>query len=129
MRRLAACLALLPLLSGCLVAAAGAGFLIGRELDVADATQELTVELDVELVWEAARASLLALGVERYETAERPRRIAGPVDGGVIEYEVVADGLNRTRVRVRAVRSLGLGSPELAELGRQTLLERVATDL
>ena len=91
--------------SSCIVlAGAGAGYLISQE--VAGATHQAQVQLDVDSVWAQAQETIAGHADDGIETTDFPRRIEAVVDGASVEVEVQAYDLNRTIVKVTATRYL-----------------------
>jgi hypothetical protein len=110
-----------------MVGAAGAGYLVGRELDAEAAERTLEAPLDHELVWHAIGELLEELGPSSPRAFERPRRWVAEFDQGLAEVQVEHLAVNRTSVRVRAVRGLGLAAPQLAADVAASIEARLAT--
>lgn len=125
-----AALLTLPLLSSCiLVAGAGAGVLVARELENDEVERRVELPVDIELAWEGARRALEGLGADEIQTAEHPRRMIGEVEPGALELEFVSAGPNRTELRLRGIRGLGRSDAELAERGLEAVLAELDVQL
>lgn len=98
-------LALLPLSSCIVVAGAGAGYLVSREVLPNDVYQAQVAQ-DVDTVWAQAKTTLRDMKIGEFKTTDYPRRIETTVDEADIEVVVEAYDLNRTIIKVQAERYL-----------------------
>ncbi len=121
-------LSLAALLSGSscvLVAGAGAGYVISREI-TADKLYSIDVKVDVDEVWPATRESLEILHDLNTELrfTEQPRVGFAIVDGAEVTVEVLAIDLDHARVRIRARKPL-VDAGRTAELVERTILAQL----
>jgi hypothetical protein len=101
-------LALLPLASGCIVAAAaGAGYVVSQQV-LPNHVHVAQVAYDVEHVWPSVKETLgfyQAPGSE-FTVQDFPRSVKTTVDGAKVIVEVEAIDLDRTTIRVSAEKYL-----------------------
>jgi len=131
--RIRALLATVPLLAaasiapGCLAVAAGAGagFLISRKV-LPDEVHSAEVRMDSDRVWSSARETLEILVDVGSEVTvqESPRVLTAKVDGALVEVEIEAFDLERTRILVRAEKYL-TSDAATADLVLNRILERL----
>lgn len=119
-------LGLLLLTPGCiLIAGAGAGYVISREISPADVyTAEL--KADVDHVWEATRETLEILAdlhAEPEFTAS-PRTGKAKIDGSLVFVEVEAYDIDHTILRVKAEKVM-VSDGRVAEMVQRKIIERL----
>jgi len=98
----------LPLVSSCIVAAAaGAGYLVSREVLPND-VYSAQVRVDVDDTWEATRETLgyMVDPGNEVTTTSSPRVAKAKVDGADVTVTVEAYDLDRTTITVAAERPL-----------------------
>ncbi len=116
------------LCNGCiLVAGAGAGYIISKEVNEDD-VYVAEVAKDVEVVWAAVGESLEILCDvgETVEITEGQRIAKTKVNGADVVVEVVAFDIDRTMLRVRADKPL-TSDGHTAELVQRHILDRLRT--
>lgn len=118
---------LLPLLSGCIAVAAGAGvgYLVSKEVLPND-VHSAQVRVDVEEVWSISKETL-GFMVDPKSTVEsqtNPRVARAKVDGADVRVEVEAYDIDRTIIKVQAERALAHDS-QTAESVLSRILDRI----
>ena len=114
--------------NGCiLVAGAGAGYIISKEINKDD-VYVAEVARDVDLVWTVVGESLEILCDvgKAVEITEGKRIAKTKVNGADVVVEVVAFDLDRTMLRVRADKPLA-SDPRTAEMVQRHILDRLRT--
>lgn len=106
--RLLPLLALAPLFTGCLVAAAGAGFIVSQQVLPND-VHMAQVARDIEEVWPSVKETLSYYQEPGSQpmVQEFPRSIDARVDGAEVRIEVEAIDIDRSVIRVSAEKYLG----------------------
>ncbi|MEM7309552.1 MAG: hypothetical protein AAF682_22950 [Planctomycetota bacterium] len=119
-------LALVPLGTSCVAAAAGAaaGFLVSREVLPND-LRTATVSFDVDEVWAISKERMEILSMTTIEVQEYPRVITGEVDGADVTIEVHAYDLDRTIVTVDATK-FGFAKGETADRVMNAILDTLS---
>jgi len=110
MKRLLPLLALVPLASGCLAAAAvGAGIIISQQV-LPNNIHVTQVALDVDKVWPSVKEAVSYYQEPGSEPTVQdfPRTIHAKVDGSKVTVEVEAIDIDRTTIRVTAEKYGGL---------------------
>jgi hypothetical protein len=121
---------LLPLLSGCIAVAAGAGvgYLVSKEVLPND-VHSAQVRVDVEEVWSISKETL-GFMVDPKSTVEsqtNPRVARAKVDGADVRLEVEAYDIDRTIIKVQAERALAHDSAT-AESVLNRILDRIGQE-
>lgn len=97
-------LVLAPFVASCIVIAAGASFLITREV-LPNKSQRAQVTFDVDKAWPAAQAALREMSTEGTVTInDFPRRAKGEVDGYSTTVLVEAYDIDRSTITVESFR-------------------------
>lgn len=120
-------LALLPLVSGCVVAAAaGAGYVVSQQV-LPGNVHVAQVSYDIDHVWPSVKETMgvfqepgSALSVQDF-----PRSVKTTVDGAKVTVEVEAIDLDRTTIRVSAEKYLQRDSATAQQV-LSGILERLA---
>lgn len=110
--------ALVPLLGGCFVAAAGAaGYVVSQQV-LPNNVHVTQVSLDVDQVWPAVKETMGFYQAPGSELAVQdfPRSIKAKVDGADVLVEVEAMDLDRTTIRVSAKKYLGKDDATASEV-------------
>ncbi len=110
MKKLFPLLALAPLLSGCVVAAAaGAGYVVSQQV-LPNNVHVSQVALDVDQVWPSVKETVSFYQEPGSEPTVQdfPRTIHAKIDGAKVTVEVEAIDLDRTTIRVSAEKYSGL---------------------
>jgi hypothetical protein len=121
---------LLPLLSGCIAVAAGAGvgYLVSKEVLPND-VHSAQVRVDVEEVWSISKETL-GFMVDPKSTVEsqtNPRVARAKGDGADVRLEVEAYDIDRTIIKVQAERALAHDSAT-AESVLNRILDRIGQE-
>lgn len=118
-------LALAPLFSSCLVAAAGAGYVVSQQV-LPNNVHVSQVSLDVERVWPSVKETVSFYQEPGSEPTVQdfPRTIHAKVDGAKVTVEVEAIDIDRTTIRVTAEKYLSKDNATAAEV-MNGILERL----
>lgn len=120
-------LALLPLTSGCVVAAAaGAGYVVSQQV-LPNSVHLAQVAYDVDHVWPSVKETMgvyqepgSAISIQDF-----PRSVKTTVDGAQVSVEVEAIDLDRTTIRVSAEKYLTKDNATAQQV-MSGILERLA---
>lgn len=101
-------LALLPLVTGCIAAAVGAGGVVLGTQVLPNQTQVAQVALDVERVWPSVKETMSFYQEPGSDLSVQdfPRTVKATVDGAKVTVTVEATDLDRTTIRVTAEKYL-----------------------
>lgn len=118
-------LALAPLFTSCLVAAAGAGYVVSQQV-LPNNVHVSQVSLDVERVWPSVKETISFYQEPGSEPSVQdfPRTIHAKVDGAKVTVEVEAIDIDRTTIRVTAEKYLSKDNATAAEV-MNGILERL----
>ena len=118
-------LLLAPIVTSCagLVVGAAAGLVISEQM-LDNESYVIQLQEDVERVWKVSKRSMSSASTELIEVEEDTRTIRAQIDGGKVTVSVEAYDLDRTMLRVAAVK-YGVTNGELAN----TVQRRIVRDL
>jgi hypothetical protein len=116
-------LALAPLCTGCVFAAAvGAGYIVSQQV-LPNNIHIAEVRIDVDAVWPSVKQTVSFYQEPGSEMAVQdfPRTVNARVDGSKVTVEVEAIDLDRTTIRVSAEKYLGNDNATAAQIMRGIL--------
>lgn len=119
--------ALLPLATGCVAAAAAGavgGIVLSQEY-VDNSTYVAHLNSDVNTVWPTAKRVISDTSLELVETDEAIRVVKGKIDGSTVTVNVEPYDIDKSILKVKARNRFGLADQTTAELVMERIVRRV----
>ena len=118
------CVALAPMLSGCLALAAGAaGAMVATDV-LENQTYVAQFNMEADEVWHAAKATASHASTDPVEVDRDLRTVRAKIDGAIVVISVETFDLNQSLLRVEA-KKYGLVNGEIANM----VLQRIVDDM